>query len=82
LSAIDDPIGATGVEMAGAVAEYRGGLRVPILPLIEAIVVRASDRHRQLPSYLHSATIFSRLLTRSNEIELEFRFGRAYRVVK
>src|SRR5216684_180618 len=61
---------------------YRGGLRAPILRLIEAIVVRASDRHRQLPSYLHSATIFARLLTRSNETELEFRFGRAYRVVK
>jgi hypothetical protein len=41
-----------------------------------AIVVRASDRHRQLPSYLHSVTIFSRLLTRSNETELNFRFGR------
>jgi hypothetical protein len=27
---------------------------------MEAMVVRASDRHRQLPSYLHSATIFSR----------------------
>ena len=48
----------------------RGGLRVPILPLMEAIVVRASDRHRQLPSYLLSPTIFSRLLARSNEIEL------------
>src|SRR5262245_25547649 len=37
--------------------------------------------HRQLPSYLHSAAIFSRLLTLSNETELEFRFGRAYRIV-
>jgi hypothetical protein len=46
-------------------------LRAPILPLMEPIVVRASDRHRQLPSYLHSAAIFSRLLTRSNETELE-----------
>src|SRR5689334_11737668 len=27
----------------------------------------------------HLATIFSRLLTRSNEAELEFQFGRAYR---
>jgi hypothetical protein len=42
---------------------------------------RASDRHRQLPSYLLSATIFFRLLTCSNETELEFRFGRTYRVV-
>lgn len=33
-------------------------------------------------SYLHSATILARLLTRSNETELEVRFGRAYRVVK
>jgi hypothetical protein len=58
----------------------RGGLRA--LPLMEAIVVRASDRHRQLLSYLHSATILARLLTRSNETELAFRFGRAYRVIK
>jgi hypothetical protein len=49
---------------------------------MEAIVVRASDRHRQLLSYLHSATILARLLTRSNETELAFRFGRAYRVIK
>jgi hypothetical protein len=54
--------GATGVEMAALSPSYCGGLRMPILPLMEAIVVRASDRHCQLPSYLHSATIFSRLL--------------------
>jgi hypothetical protein len=50
---------------------------------MEASVVRASARHRQLPSYLHSATIFLQiLLTRSNEPEPEFPFGRTYRVVK
>jgi hypothetical protein len=64
--------GATGLEMAGLSPSYCGGLRMPILPLMEAIVVRASDRHCQLPSYLHSATIFSRLLTHTNETELEF----------
>src|SRR6266480_3650738 len=54
----------------------RGGLRAPIPPLTEAIVVRASDRHRQSPSYLHSPAIFSsRFLTRLNETELEFRLG-------
>jgi hypothetical protein len=61
---------------------HRGGLRAPILRFMEAIVVRASDRHRQLLSYLHSPTIFSRLLTRLNETELEFQFARAYRAVK
>jgi len=42
-----------------------------------------SDRHRQLPSYLHSVTIFLRvLLTHSNEADLEFQSERAYRAVK
>jgi hypothetical protein len=35
-----------------------------------------------LQSYLHSATIFSRLLTRSNEAELESQSKRAYPAVK
>jgi hypothetical protein len=74
--------GVTCVEMAGAVAELSWRPASANPALIEAIVVRVSDRHRQLPSYLHSAAIFSRLLTRSNETELEFRFGRAYRAVK
>jgi hypothetical protein len=71
--------GATGVGMAALSPSYRGA---PILRLMEAIVVRASDRHRQLRSYLHSPTIFSRLLTRSNELELEFQSERAYRAEK
>jgi hypothetical protein len=56
--------GVTGVEMAGAVAELSWRPASANPALMEAIVVRVSDRHRQLPSYLHSATIFSRLLTR------------------
>jgi hypothetical protein len=32
-----------------------------LLPLLEAIVVRDSDRRRQLPRYLHSGTIFLQL---------------------
>jgi hypothetical protein len=30
---------------------------------------RASDRHQELPRYSHLATLFSRLLTRSDEKE-------------
>jgi hypothetical protein len=51
--------GVTGVEMAGAVAELSWRPASANPALIEAIVVRVSDRHRQLPSYLHSAAIFS-----------------------
>src|SRR3977135_1317736 len=54
----------------------RSGLAAPTPPVTEAIVVRASDRHRQSPSYLHSPAIFSsRLLTRLKETELQFRLG-------
>jgi hypothetical protein len=55
--------------------EYRGCPRAPVQSFVESIVAlgeRTSDRQRQLPSYRLSATIFSRLLTRSNETELQF----------
>ena len=59
------------IESGGYSAGLAATCERPILRLMEAIVVRASDRHRQLPSYLHSATIFFRLLTRSNKTETE-----------
>lgn len=39
----------------------RAAWECPRLPLLEAIVVRDSDRRRQLPRYLHSGTIFLQL---------------------
>jgi hypothetical protein len=63
-----------------AASSARGDLRTPILPLMEAIVVRASDRHHQLLSYLHSPTILSRLLTRlygtEREVSIRARISR------